>query len=159
MLPVPILRSVRFWTRDRVQSGQPARAASVIRRGSLAAGLAAAGFLAAQSAAAEPASLEGSWSGGGTVNFSSGASERARCRVRFSRYSSTVFGMNAVCATTSARVAQTATVERVGANRFAGTFYNPEYGVSGIINIVLGGNRLSASLRGDAGSAQLSFSR
>jgi hypothetical protein len=115
--------------------------------------------LAASSLAAD-AGLEGSWSGGGVVNFSSGASERARCRVRFNRHSSNVYGMNAVCATTSTRVAQTATVERVGGNRFSGTFYNPEYGVSGIINIVLSGaNRLSASLHGDAGSAQLAFSR
>jgi hypothetical protein len=158
MLPVSPLPCGRFWTRGSGKGLSAGRAASIpawVRGacGALAFGLGSAG------AVAEPGGLEGSWSGGGIVSFSSGAREQARCRVRFSRQSSTVFGMNAVCATTSARVAQTAVVERVGANRFAGTFYNPEYGVSGTISIVLGGNRLSASLKGDAGSAQLSFSR
>lgn len=156
MLPVSPLHSGR--TRGSARLWSSALTASLPgwilgACGALALGL---GF---SKAVAEPGSLEGSWSGGGIVSFSSGAREQARCRVRFSRQSSTVFGMNAICATTSARVAQTATVEWVGANRFAGTFYNPEYGVSGTISIVLGGNRLSASLRGDVGSAQLSFSR
>ena len=135
----------------------PWRSWAVLAAAAILAGLACS--LPGGAALADPASLEGSWSGGGTVNFASGASERARCRVRFSRRGANLFGMDAICATTSARVAQTATIERVGGNRFAGTFYNPEYGVSGTIRIVLQANRLNASLYGDAGSAELSLSR
>jgi len=109
--------------------------------------------------AQQRSSLEGSWSGGGTVNLSSGATERARCRASFSRQSGNSFGMSAVCATSSARVAQTARIQQVGANQFAGDFHNSEYGVSGTIRITINANRLSASLSGGGGSAQLSLSR
>jgi hypothetical protein len=117
------------------------------------------GTAAAFAALAEQPSLEGAWSGGGTVSFASGASERAHCRASFRRQSANTFGMSAVCATPSGRVAQTARVERVGPNRFAGAFYNAEYGVSGQIRIVLTANRIRASLSAGAGSARLSLSR
>ena len=116
-------------------------------------------LLAIGTARAEPVNLEGSWSGGGMVNLSSGASEKARCRAHFTRQSANSFGMNAICATPSARVAQTATLSRVGANRFAGSFYNSEYNVSGTINLTVNANRLSASLSGAGSSAQLSLGR
>jgi hypothetical protein len=56
-------------------------------------------------------------------------------------------------------VAQTASVQRIGANRFRGDFYNAEYSVSGTITITVQGNRLNASLSGGGGSAFFSLSR
>ena len=123
------------------------------------AALVLANLCATPALVAEPRSLEGLWSGGGTVNLSSGATERARCRASFSRQSANTFGMSAVCATSSARVAQTARVQRVGANQFVGDFYNAEYGVSGRISITVSSNRLTASLSGGGASAHLSLSR
>ena len=84
--------------------------------------------LAAGSAplAAQQASLDGSWSGTGTVQFASGQSETARCRASFSSRSGNSVSMNAVCATASGRVAQTAQLQRVSANRFEGDFHNAE---------------------------------
>ena len=67
--------------------------------------------------------------------------------------------MNAVCATPSARVAQTAQLARTSANRFAGEFYNAEYAVSGSITITVKGNRLSAALSGGGGTAHFNLSR
>jgi hypothetical protein len=89
----------------------------------------------------------------------SGGTETARCRATFRRQSGNSFGMSAQCATASARVAQTASVQRVGANRFQGDFYNAEYAVSGTISITVQGNRLSASLSGGGGSAFFSLSK
>jgi hypothetical protein len=40
-------------------------------------------------------SLEGSWSGGGTVSFASGAKEQARCRARYSRAGKDRYTVNA----------------------------------------------------------------
>ena len=114
---------------------------------------------APQAAHSQQAGLEGSWSGGGRVVLPSGDSERARCRATFRRQSANAFGMSAQCATASARVAQTASLRRVGANRFHGDFYNAEYSVSGTISITVNGNRLNASLNGGGGSAYLSMSR
>src|SRR6516164_9689826 len=81
------------------------------------------------------ASLEGSWSGGGTVTFASGATEQARCRAHYSRAGKESYTVNATCATASGRAAQTATVHQVGENRYSGSFYNSEYAISGVIQI------------------------
>jgi hypothetical protein len=115
-------------------------------------------MFAVPQAAAQPASLEGSWSGGGVVIFPSGDRESARCRATFRR-AGTGFGMNAVCATASARVAQSAQLARISANRFAGEFYNAEYSVSGSITITVRGNHISAALNGGGGSAHFNLSR
>ncbi len=109
--------------------------------------------------AQQQSSLEGSWSGGGRIVFPSGETERANCRVSFSRWSANSFRMRAVCATPSARVAQSGTVERVSGNRFAGSFFNSEYNVSGDINLTVRGDRLSAQLRGSGGSGSFNLSR
>ena len=103
--------------------------------------------------------LAGSWSGSGSVMLPSGQTERARCKVSFSRQGGKSYAMNAVCASSSARVVQTASVEQVGGNRYAGDFTNAEYGINGSINLTLNGNSLNASLRGGGGSATFMLSR
>lgn len=109
---------------------------------------------------AQEASLEGSWSGSGRIDLSTGNSERATCRASFSRQSSTSYAVSAVCATPSARVSQSGVVRRVGANHFAGTFHNSEYNVSGSLSMTArGSNRLSVSLSGGGASANLELRR
>ena len=121
--------------------------------------LAAAPAAVSQQAKPQPASLEGSWSGGGTVVFPSGSREKARCRATFRRQTSSSFAMSAVCATPSGRIAQTAALSRTSANRFSGGFCNAEYATSGSIAIIVNGNRMTASLSGGGASARLSLSR
>lgn len=110
-------------------------------------------------AQAQSAGLEGSWSGGGAVQLPNGAQERARCRARYSRASRFVYTVNAVCATPSGRVAQTASLQRTGANSYAGNFYNAEYGVSGSIYVTVRGNTQRVTLTSAVGSASLRLSR
>ena len=105
------------------------------------------------------AGLEGSWSGGGTVSFASGSTERARCRAYYRRAGSTGYTLNATCATASGRASQTASVRQVAENRYAGTFFNSEYGISGVISITLHGRSQTVRLRSDSGSAVISLSR
>jgi len=105
------------------------------------------------------AGLEGSWSGGGTVSFASGSTERARCRAHYRRAGSTSYTLNATCATASGRASQTASVRQVAENRYAGSFYNSEYGISGVISVVLHGRSQTVRLRSDSGSAVISLSR
>jgi len=93
------------------------------------------------------------------VTFPSGDRERARCQATFRRAGGSNFGMRAVCATASARIAQSAQLYRTSANRFSGEFYNPEYAISGSITITVQGNRLSAALSGGGGSAHFNLSR
>jgi hypothetical protein len=110
-------------------------------------------------AAAQASSLEGSWNGGGNVRFSSGKSERARCRASFSKRGANSYSMSAVCATASGRAEQTAQLTRSGANRYTGNFQNSEYGISGSISVTVNGNSLNASLSGGGGSASLNLNR
>ena len=105
------------------------------------------------------AGLEGSWSGGGTVSFASGSTERASCRANYRRAGATSYTLSATCATASGRATQTATVRQVAENRYAGSFYNREYGISGVISIVLHGRSQTVRLRSDSGSAVISLSR
>ena len=108
---------------------------------------------------AQVSSITGSWKGSGSVTYLSGDRERVRCRVKFKRWSRTTVRMNAVCATSAARVVQTALLKRVGGNRFTGTFNNDEYGITGSIKITVRGGRLTAALSSDSGSASLRLRR
>ncbi len=103
--------------------------------------------------------LTGSWRGGGSVAFSSGAKERARCRARFSKLNKWVYRMSATCATPSAKVAQTAELRKTGKNRYSGNFHNYEFGVSGTIHIKISGSKQSVRLSSEAGSANLRLSK
>jgi hypothetical protein len=105
------------------------------------------------------ASLEGSWSGGGTVSFASGAREQARCRAHFSRAGKDSYTVNATCATASGKAEQTARVHQVGENRYSGSFYNSEYAISGVIQIVVRGANQTVRLSGNGGSGVLNLSR
>jgi hypothetical protein len=108
---------------------------------------------------AQAAGLEGSWSGGGTVRFASGAEEQARCRAHYSRRSNAVYVLRATCATASGRAAQSATLQKVGDNRYSGTFYNSEFDISGRIYVILRGSSQSVRLTSGSGSASFRLSR
>jgi hypothetical protein len=108
---------------------------------------------------AQAPSLEGSWSGGGSVSFSSGSKEQARCRANYRRRTSSSYTLRAVCATPSARAEQTATVRQVGSNRYEGSFYNSEYNITGTIYIVVRGSSQNVRLTSSAGWAHFRLSR
>ena len=122
-------------------------------------GLAHVGYAAQAPKKLAVASLEGSWSGGGTVTFASGSKEQARCRAHFSRAGKDSYTVNATCATASGRAAQTARVRQVGNNRYSGSFYNSEYSISGVIHIVVHGASQTVQLISNSGSGVLNLSR
>jgi hypothetical protein len=105
------------------------------------------------------ASLEGSWSGGGTVSVALGGTEQVRCKARFSRAGEQSYRVNATCATASGKAAQTATVRQVGKNKYSGSFYNSEYSISGVIDIIVHGSSQTGRLISDMGSGVLNLSR
>jgi hypothetical protein len=121
--------------------------------------LIAFGALTLHTQSSKAQNLEGSWSGGGAVSMATGAREQARCRARYSRRSNDGYIVNAVCATPSVRAVQTASLRKIGDNRFRGTFYNREYGISGTIFVIVRGNTQSVRLTSEAGWASLTLSR
>lgn len=113
---------------------------------------------AGASSGAEPG-LSGSWSGGGWVSFSTGSKEKASCRASYRQASANSYTLQAICATSSGKASQTATVYKVSASRYRGSFYNSEYNVRGTIRVVVNGKSQSVSLAGDGASASLSLRR
>jgi hypothetical protein len=106
------------------------------------------------------ANLEGAWSGDGEVAFAAtGSRERARCRAHYKRRSKDSYAMQATCATASGKAAQTATLTRVGENRYRGNFHNSEYDISGTIFVVVNGNTQRVRLTSSSGSALFRLSR
>jgi hypothetical protein len=125
-----------------------------------AAGLIIGALLATYPAkAATAGELAGSWSGSGNVTLSNGAREKARCRASFVPAGGKTYAMSATCATASAKVSQTAILSQNTDNRFGGTFYNPEFGVTGRIRVILSGNRQTVYLSGSAGHATFNMQR
>jgi hypothetical protein len=118
-------------------------------------------LLLATSVAMAPTSaadLSGSWKGGGTVTFNSGATERARCRATFSPSGERAYDVSATCATQSGTVSQTAFIRGRGSS-YRGTFYNPEFDTSGRIQISVSGRSQVVRLTSNKGSAVIRLSR
>jgi hypothetical protein len=107
----------------------------------------------------EERGLEGSWSGGGSVSFASGGREQARCRAHYSRRSKTSYALNATCATASGKATQTATLHKIGENKYSGNFHNADYDISGTISVVVNGNSQSVRLTSSSGWAVFRLSR
>ena len=115
--------------------------------------------LGSSSANAQRTRIAGAWRGNGVVSLVTGEREKVRCRATFRRRSKTTISMKAICATAAARVSQTALLKKGSRNRYAGTFHNAEYGVSGQIRVTIRGRRLSAALTSDVANAKLYLRR
>ncbi len=150
-----------------MEISMPARTATHPRHSAAIhfAGLAAAGALLAMFLTIAPVKaavageLVGSWSGSGTVTLASGAREKARCRASYVAAGGRTYAMSATCATAAAKVSQTAILSQNTSNRFGGTFYNPEFGVTGRIRVIVSGKRQTVYLSGSAGHATFSMQR
>ncbi len=109
-------------------------------------------------AEADSPGLAGSWRGGGTVTFSSGSTEQARCRATFSPSGKSAYDVSATCATQSGTVSQTAFVRGSGSS-YRGTFYNPQFDASGKISISVSGRSQVVRLTSSKGSAVIRLSK
>jgi hypothetical protein len=139
-------------------SREPLTSAS-LQKSATAALLFLSGAILSGPGAAQSTGLDGIWSGSGSVSFASGGKETARCRLQYSLTSNGSYLLSGVCATTSGRASQSATLQRVGANTYRGRFYNSEYAVSGTIHVTVSGNRQTARLTSERGSVSIELRR
>ena len=107
-------------------------------------------------AEAGPASIEGSWSGSGTVS-TRGAVDQVHCRVRCTSESSKSYAVSSVCATESGHYDITGHVTSAGSNRYRGTVISGNE--NGRVLIFNRGNHLSVSVTSPRGSARITLSR
>jgi hypothetical protein len=107
-------------------------------------------------AEAGPASIEGSWSGSGTVS-TRGAVDQVHCRVRCTSESNNSYTVSSVCATESGHYDITGQVTSAGSNRYQGTVISGNE--NGRVLIFNRGNHLSVSVTSPRGSARITLSR
>jgi hypothetical protein len=121
------------------------------------AALAASFFALPAAAVAEP--LKGTWSGSGYVRPAKGQSESVRCRVSYNPEGSKVVAVSATCASSSITLHQTGELSMVSPGRYVGDFYNPEYDVSGRIQVSVSGSSQTVTLSGPRGGGSLSLTK
>lgn len=102
---------------------------------------------------ADMIALDGTWAGGGSVKFPSGAKEAARCRANYKKRGSESYQVSARCASASGKVEQSALLTYVGGNQFSGSFFNQEYKVDGTITVTVNGSSQNVSITTPAGSS------
>src|SRR3974390_2491135 len=114
-------------------------------------------FLAISQARSESSSLSGPWRGGGTVTYSPGQRETARCRVQYSGGGGSQEPVSATCATPSGSISQDRRLRKTGSNSYSGIFFNPQYNAGGHIHVTARGNRQSVSITSARRPASLSL--
>ena len=102
-------------------------------------------------------SLSGTWKGGGHFTLSSGAKEKVRCRVRYTKTEGTNYAMNARCASASGHVEQAVMLKRVGKDQYSGSAHNRKFGVTVYIGIRVMGKAQSVVVSGVQGRAHLAL--
>jgi hypothetical protein len=107
---------------------------------------------------ADSRDIAGSWKGGGTWTYASGAKESARCRATFKPSGKSAYDISATCATQSGTVSQTGFVRGTGSS-YRGTFYNPEFDTSGKISISVSGSSQVVRLTSTKGTGIIRLSR
>lgn len=107
---------------------------------------------------AAPATIEGSWSGSGIAKFRN-RTDRMVCRVNFARLEQKSYRVSALCSTGSRRYEQSGRVSSVGGNRYRGYVFNAQFNERGNVLLSQSGSRLTVSVSGPRGSANLTLSR
>ena len=111
-----------------------------------------------ETAHAAPATIEGSWSGSGIARYQ-GRVDRLVCRVNFAQIGEKSFRVSALCSTGDRRYEQSGRVSSVGPNRYRGWIYNTQFNERGNVSVSQSGSRLSVTVSGDRGTANLTLSR
>ena len=122
--------------------------------------IAAAISFGATAAHAKSTSIIGSWSGSGVTKGNSGKQGTARCDMVYRKGSGSSYSMEATCTVSSiGLVSQTASVKKVGANRYSGKFHNFQHNVSGSISVVLRGKSQSVTMSSPRGRATVKLAK
>ncbi len=90
--------------------------------------------------AASATALAGDWSGEGTVTDVQGPTENVRCRVSYRQESAKVYGVEALCASTSKKMSQTGQLLEVRPGVYTGEFNLTQYDVTGRVRVVIDGD-------------------
>ena len=96
---------------------------------------------------AEPASLEGTWSGSGTMQAVDRPPQKLTCRINYKRETDKVYRLAARCVTVSTSINQTAQLLKVNPGVYTGQFQIASYDISGRVRVVVNGNAQTMSFK------------
>lgn len=131
------------------------RSAGVAHAGTSRAGIVAGCLAVAVAAAGSPtaraegpfSSLNGAWSGSGSVKFAGGQSEPIKCKLYYNPKGGTEVALALRCASTSAKIEMRANLVYSGGS-VSGTWEERSYNASGNITGKAGGNSLNMHIEG-----------
>lgn len=110
--------------------------------------------------AAEAASIEGSWSGSGTVKLTEGGVERVRCRIRYEKSTGRTFVLHVTCAHSNGTFRVSGRIVRLsGGNRYSGRLYSDQYSVAGDVGISVSGSRQTLTAKSTKGTATVKLTK
>jgi len=111
-------------------------------------------------AAAPPPSLEGYYKGSGTVSYT-GGTDRAECRVRYTRASGSSFSYAATCTTESGKYDLTGSVTNTSGSSYRGTVSGSgkQGSDTGHVIVVQRGKHLSVIATSQRGSARMTLTK
>lgn len=108
---------------------------------------------------AKAASIEGSWSGGGTVKLTSGGVEKVRCRIRYEKGTGRTFVIHVTCSHANGSFRVSGRVVKLSASSYSGSLYSDQYSVSGDVGIRVNGTRQTVTAKSSKGTATVSLTK
>ncbi|MDH3579988.1 MAG: hypothetical protein OEM91_05100 [Hyphomicrobiales bacterium] len=110
--------------------------------------------------AANAASIEGNWSGSGTVRLTEGGTEAVRCRIRYEKGSGRTFVLHVTCAHSNGTFKVSGRIVQLsGGNRYSGRLYSDQYSVAGDVGISVSGTRQTLTAKSKKGSATVKLTK
>jgi len=103
--------------------------------------------------AVNAASIEGSWSGSGTVKLTDGGIERVRCRVRYEKSIGRTYVLHVTCAHPNGTFRVSGRVVKLSDRRYSGRLYSDQYSVAGDVSISVSGSRQTVTAKSARGTA------
>ena len=105
---------------------------------------------------AAPPTLEGYWTGNGTVSYK-GSVDQVRCRVRYKKAGGKSFTYSSTCATENGRYQLNGRISRSSSNRYTGSVTSDGHKGTGKVLLLQRGNRLTVTVTSGQGSAKISL--
>ena len=108
---------------------------------------------------AKAASIEGTWSGGGTVRLTSGGVEKVRCRMRYEKSTGRTFVIHVTCSHANGTFRVSGRIVKLSASRYSGRLYSDQYSVSGDVGISVRGTRQTVTAKSAKGTATVTLTK
>lgn len=111
------------------------------------------------SANAEPVSLEGTWSGSGTMQAVDNPPQKLTCKIQYRRETDKVFKLAAKCVTISTAINQTGELLKVNPGVYVGEFHVASYDISGRIRVTIDGDVQTMSFKSSRANGNVTLTK